>query len=331
MSGRKRSKDDLIDLVREGVDALLDEGRAVRDKIAENAAARARKRPTPAERLLQRRERKRRSIRSHTQSYISVILGLAVINIVTGLAAGELFPWFLIVAAAWGMGYGMHLLGWRSWLEDNRAALAAAEAEVAQLPAPSRQELIEGTAPRTEAPPGQPGVDPAWQALLERCRRAVQSADAALADAGSASGAETSHRLKAGLVDVEQLATGAEKVRRALAEIAPEGTAGLEAEVARLDARINAAADERLRGVYLANRTLLQARRAKVEALRAERERMAASAEGFLLAVENVRLDAARIGAGHVPALHAALGDTLDRLSAEVGILRQVEEELEAL
>lgn len=329
MGNRKPAKDDLLDLVREGVDALVDEGRALRDRISQNAAARARKRPSAAEKLLQRRERKRRGIRNHTHAYISVILGLALINVVTGIAAGEGFPWVLIVAASWGMGYVLHLLGWRSWLADNDRALIAAEAEVAMLPAPSPDELIEGVAPPR---PTTPDGDPEWNALLERCRRAVKSADAALADAGAAaSGAETSHRLKAGLADVERLASGAEKVRLALRDIAPSGAAGLDEEIGRLDGRINAASDERLRGVYLANRTLLQARRAKVEALRAERERMAASAEGFLLAVDNVRLDAARIGAGHVPALHAALGDTLDRLSAEVGILRQVEEELEAL
>jgi hypothetical protein len=129
--------------------------------------------------------------------------------------------------------------------------------------------------------------------------------------------------------NVERLAQGAETIRRALAEIAPQG--GLSAEIDALDARINAASDERLRQVYLANRSLLQARRAKVAALVSERERMFASAEGFLLAAQNVRLDAARIGAGHVPALSATLTETLDRLSSEVNILRQVEAELETL
>lgn len=315
----ERPDTSLRELVRGGVEALLEEGKCVRDRLAANAAARERAKPSAGELLLMKRERKRRRLRSHTHSFVSVILGLAVINVITGLASGAFFPWVLIVAASWGMGLSMHAMGFRSWVKDNERSLRAAEAEL-------------GVDPPQLATPQRAGLpvygDPAWEALLARCRAAVASAQAALADAGS--DRDTTERLKVGLTDVERLAAGAEKVRRALAEIAPEG-ASLDGEIARLDGRINAADDERLRGVYLANRTLLQARKAKVTALRAERERMAASAEGFLLAVENVRLDAARIGAGHLPALSAALGDTLDRLSTEVSILRQVEEELETL
>ncbi|GMV43013.1 MAG: hypothetical protein AMXMBFR64_47290 [Myxococcales bacterium] len=310
----------LRELVRGGVEALLEEGKYVRDRLAANAAARERTKPSAGELLLMKRERKRRRLRSHTHSFVSVILGLAVINVITGLASGAFFPWVLLVAASWGMGLSMHAMGFRSWVQDHERALVAAEAELGVSPPPQLPPLQRGRPPVSG--------DPAWEALLARCRAAVTSAQAALADAGS--DRDTIERLRSGLTDVEHLAAGAEKVRRALAEIAPEG-ASLDGEIARLDGRINAADDERLRGVYLANRTLLQARKAKVTALRAERERMAASAEGFLLAVENVRLDAARIGAGHVPALSAALGDTLDRLSTEVSILRQVEEELETL
>lgn len=327
MRGRRNNPGAFIELLRGGVDALLEEGQYVRERLAENAANRGKNRPTAGEKLLIRRERKRRRLRSHTQSFISVLLGLAMINVITGIASGQFFPWVLIVAAAWGMGLSMHLFGYRGWLEDNRRALLAAEAELGV----EELGVEEKAPPRVAASASKSGPvlgDPSWAALLDRCRAAVASAEQSLTDAGG--DRETSARLKAGLVDVEKLATGAEKVRRALAEIAPDASA-LDMEIARLDGRINAAADERLREVYLANRTLLQARKAKVSALRSERERMGASAEGFLLAVENVRLDAARIGAGHVPALSAALGDTLDRLSAEVDILRQVEEELETL
>jgi hypothetical protein len=124
---------------------------------------------------------------------------------------------------------------------------------------------------------------------------------------------------------------GARSIREAIRAVAPEGVESLARELSALEARIAAARDERLKGVYEANRRLLEARRDKLEALTAEEERMRATVQGFLLAAQNVRLDAARLGAGHVPGQVAALGDSLDRLDQEVEVVRQVEAELEML
>lgn len=321
---KSRRPSTFFDLLRDGVEALIDEGKAVQTQLAQNAMTRrGRTRPTPEERLLRRRERKRRAWLGHVRAYVSVIAGLVALNIIIGVAGGDLFPWALVVAASWGMGLAMHTLGHRAWLRDNARALCAAESTLG-LPAPE------------QAPVPQPrrttdGTDPMWAALLERCREAVERTERALKDVAEESrgGDDVRVRLREGLADVEQLSRGAEKVRAALAEIAPDGAGRLGQDLQNLDSRINAASDERLRDVYLANRTLLQARQAKVAALAAERERMYASAEGFLLAAENLRLDAARLGAGHVPAANHALTEPLARLSDEVNILRQVEAELE--
>ena len=53
--------------------------------------------------------------------------------------------------------------------------------------------------------------------------------------------------------------------------------------------------------------------------------------KGFLIAAQNVRLDAARLGTGQVPSLLGSLRDSLDRLDDEVELARQVESELEGL
>ena len=111
----------------------------------------------------------------------------------------------------------------------------------------------------------------------------------------------------------------------------PAGLASLEADLEALEKRITEARDERLKGVYEANLRLLEARRDKLQALTAEEERMMATVQGFLLAAQNVRLDAARLGAGHVPGQVAALGDSLERLDQEVEVVHQVEQELEML
>ena len=320
----RRRPNTFFDLMRDGVEALIDEGKAVREQLAQNAdTRRGRTKPTAEERLLRRRERKRRAWLRHIRAYVSVIAGLVAINIIIGVTSGDLFPWALIVAASWGMGLAMHTLGYKAWLSDNARTLRAAESTLG-LPAPEPEPAL---LPRRATD----GADAAWAALLGRCREAVERTERALKDVAEESrgGQDVRARLREGLADVEQLARGAEKVRGALAEIAPDGAIRLDQDLRDLDGRINAASDERLRNVYLANRTLLQARQAKVAALASERERMYASAEGFLLAAENLRLDAARLGAGHVPAANHALNEPLARLSDEVSILRQVEAELE--
>ncbi|MEL6189980.1 MAG: hypothetical protein AAFU79_35595, partial [Myxococcota bacterium] len=86
----------------------------------------------------------------------------------------------------------------------------------------------------------------------------------------------------------------------------------------------------RLREVQMANRALLVARRDKVNALHADHDRMYANAQGFSLALENIALDAARLGQGEAQE-PLALSEPIARLEDEVRILSEVEAELRKL
>ncbi len=296
---------DLSEVVRDGIEAL------VRGQAAPKS---------DEERTLAHRDRRRRSFRGHWHAYISVMGGLGVLNLVTWLLLGVAFPWMIFPAAAWGIPMGIHALNYRAWTKDNAAAIHAAEVALGRLPpGQAPLQLSDG------------GADGPWQQIVAQCQSAADKA----ADAISALPHEvddfedTMVHLAEGMEKIEELALGAERIEQALQEIAPGGLPSLEKDIGDTEAAISAAADEGLRQVHHANRTLLVARREKVRALRADQERMMANAKGFLLATENLRLDTARIGTDELA--QSPLTAPIKRLSEEVEVLRKVEAELSRL
>lgn len=287
-------------------------------------------RRSPASRLLKLAEKKRRGWRQHLRAYAVVVPGLMLFNALTLFSEVPFFPWSVMVAVFWGMGLALHGLNYRGWLDDNRQRIAQARLEC---------ETADGTPPPTVASPAvtaepegalAPDIaqDPIWADLLERSRAAVRATRAAMADSEvyEATAEEVEASLEAGLADLERLALGAARLQKALLAVVPGGEAAIDGQLTELQGRIEATDDEGLRRMYAANLALLQARKAKVAALTAERARMRARAEGFLLAVENLRLDATRLGTD--PSTSPDLAGPLADLSSEVEILRQVEAEL---
>lgn len=272
---------------------------------------------TPAERLMASWRKRRTDWRAHWHSYVAVNGGLFALNGLLGLISGSLFPWFLFPAVGWGIALAIHTLGYRAWIQDHRAELEAA----------SRTLGIPFAAPVAALPePAVSSRDARWIELLARCREAARRAEAGMrALPGQARGVR--QQLRAGLDGVEKLAAGAERIQGALAQL--DGTS-LDAEIAAVDRSLAAATDDRLREVQRANRALLVARREKVSALRADHDRMYANAQGFSLALENLALDAARLGQGD--ALEPlALSEPIARLKDEVRILGEVEAEIRKL
>lgn len=287
--------------------------------------------------LLRRYMNKRRAWLGHLRSFIGVNGGLAAINLITGLTAENLYPWFLYVTASWGIGVVIHGLNYRGWVKDHDAYLRRARVTVeqldddesAQLPDPSSHGLPKGKKDIPALPSGGDG----WGELIEECSAAVDVAKEALSAAGmdEAERVILSDKLDRGLLVVDEIRRGALAVGAALVDVAPDGGAALDEELGLLEEKITATNDDRLKGVYEANRRLLEARQDKVTTLEAEQERMRATVKGFLIATQNVRLDAARLGTGQVPELLGSLSDSLERLNDEVEISRQVESELETL
>jgi len=293
--------------------------------------------------LLRKYQRRQRGWLGHFRSYLAVNVGLAVINIVTMWGAGYFHPWFLYPAAGWGMALGIHGMSHRGWLKESDRPLGRAEAIVgaardeslALLPAAGHALPPRTALPAGEEPAALPPAkgDETWQVLYRECERAAASAKRSLAEAGADEELTRGvvSKLDSGLATVRDVRSGGEAIRRAVDEVGPGGRAALDAELDKLDDKIAGARDDRTKAIYAANRKLLEARRDKLGALEAEEERMRATVDGFRLAAENVRLDAARLGVGQLSGLLDPLTSSLDRLNEEVEIVRQVEAELERL
>lgn len=287
--------------------------------------------------LLRLYRAKRRGWQGHFRSFIGVNGGLAAINLITGLTADNLYPWVLYVTASWGIGLVIHGLEYRGWVKDHKTLIRNAQMRVEQLEDESEllPEAQAAALPKMgkKKTPALPAGDPDWDALIDECTGAVDVAKEAL-DATSMDEAERVilvDKLERGLAVVEEIRGGAFAVRAALVDVAPDGGEALDEELRQLEEKIEATADDRLKNVYEANRRLLEARHDKVRTLEAEQERMRATTKGFLIAAQNVRLDAARLGTGQVPELLGSLSESLDRLDDEVELARQVERELETL
>jgi hypothetical protein len=281
--------------------------------------------------LVAKRDRKRRNFRRHRRAYSVVMAGLALINLLLVMMAGAGMGWallWLFPALAWGMGFTIHGLSYRAWLQENERDVAIAERKLGRLPAGGTQKQLP---PPKDVPviEGVAILDDEWRSILLKAKQAIARAQEALHDSQhqQAGGEELERQLADGMANIERLAAGAERISEALDEIAPDGGHQLAEEIDALDSKINDANDDQLREVYLANRSLLVARRAKLEALSGERARMKANAQGFLIAAENVRLDIAGMTSGQQPRTNA-LVEPVRRLTQEVEILRKVEAEL---
>ncbi len=299
----------------------------VRRGIGEGIASLLKDPRTPEAKLLAGRDRRSRNWKNHSRAYFMVNGGLALMNVLIAVTTGVTFPWAAFPALFWGMGFGIHGLAYRGWLKDNAKAIEAAEVKLGLLPAPKSRKAL---APPKNAPviDGVAIREPRWIELLQELDDAVERAMDALegVDQQAASTVELQVHLEEGLKNAGQLGAGAERIAIAIEELGQEPQA-MQAELDALDQKINEASDPQLKEVFLANRALLLARKAKVEALGGERERMLASAEGFLLAAQNVRLDIAQLGADDAPK-PKALNEPAQRLNQEVEVLRKVEAEL---
>ncbi len=293
--------------------------------------------------LLKQFRKRRASWRGHFHSFIGTNLGLAAINVLSMIGVETFYPWFLYVTAGWGIGLVIHGLSHRGWVKDHTRAIEQAEdylgvsrLEGDVLPMPlGDTEKQEALKPHTEETPALPEHEGSGDStpLLDECLTAVDAAKRAIGEAGAENEAceAAEEQLDEGLRTVEVIERGLSSIRTAIRAVAPDGLDALDREIAALDNRISAASDERLKGIYGANHRLLEARREKLRALSNEEERMKATIQGFLLAAQNVRLDAARLTAGSLPGNMSSLGDSLDRLNQEVEVIRQVEIELETL
>ncbi len=307
---RRKDENDVVDSLKKGFSALFKDGRSAESK------------------LIEKRDRKRRNFYNHRRAYAVVIGGLAILNLLFAIWTGFTFPFVAIPALFWGMGFALHGLSYRAWMNENEREIIAAERKLGKLPAGRTQKQL---APPKDVPviEGVAILDDEWRAILAKAKVAIAHAVEALGEVEhrSAGSEELQRQLSDGMSNIERLAAGAERITEALDEIAPDGGAQLEEELESIDTRISDSGDDQLREVYLANRSLLVARKKKLEALQGERTRMKANAEGFLIAAENVRLDVA--GLGSIEGSRAgALVEPVRRLTEEVEILRKVEAEL---
>ena len=318
MPGKKSVADEIVEALEELTDDLKDAGVDLATAIKRMAGQGHRH--SPAQRLIRKRNRRREGWRKHLRSYLVVNAGLVALNVVMGLSEGDPYPWAVFPAALWGIDVALHGIGYRSWAAQNKGAIDAAEEELAR-----EAEL----AVDLGGDEGETAGLVTWAVLVRRCREAYAGAVEALEEAGEH--VDLRENLESGLARVERLAKGAARIRKALHDVAPGGSHALDEVLKDLDNRVSNLEDERLRGVYQSNRALVVARKAKIEALEGEERRMRATAEGFLLAAENLRLDAARLGAEPAPDLLGLLEGPLDRLAEEVDIVRQLEAELRSL
>ena len=285
----------------------------------------SRRRRSAEERLVEKASTKRRRWLRHVRSFIAVNAGLLLLNVVTSLGDASFEPWFAYVAASWGIPFALHGLGYKAWREDNAAALTAAR-QTLGLPAPAVAEVAATSAP------GEPAGDPAWIALIERCRAAASLAERDLANVPPDPYAtvDPSTALRDGLAGIERLAAGAQRLQRTLGEVTP-GRAEIRARIEAAELEASRATEPRLRKMIGGNLELLRAREHRLDQLETELMRMRVTVEGFALAAEDLDLDAARLGAPRLSELANDLAGPLRRLDQEVDVLNEVEALMEEL
>ncbi|MGF1510882.1 MAG: 2TM domain-containing protein [Myxococcota bacterium] len=279
------------------------------ESVLEHLEGGRRPKTTPEERLVLRERRKKRALRGHTRSFALVNGFLFLLWLTLALSTGSWFPWFVFPFLGWGLGYSFHLVETRTWLSDNRAALVEARR---QLGLPSGATV---------------GTGDLWTILVQRCRASVEETLGALQ--AKDTGSDARERLVESMGQVEALADSARDMEAMLQRILPSGLQGLRAQIAEAEMAWSNADDPQLKTAHAQNRALLQTRLKKVEQLVAERDRIAATLEGFILAAENLRLDAVRFVQGDLEP--GGLMAPIQRIQDEVDILDKVRAELAAL
>lgn len=281
--------------------------------------------PSPEEKLLMRRDKKRRRLQKHRRAYVLVNLFLILVNVLTW-NPNEPMPWVLFVLGGWGIGLGMHWLGFRDWMAENKLALDRAEAVLQ-----NRMVEVGGGGSTPALGPADPD-DLEWGRLLTRATELLALAEKSLEHLGE-SGHSARMMLRTGAEDVAKLGEGQRRLRQTLRDMDAHGTqANTDKEINELRSKLQSTTEERLRGLYQSNLALMEARQSKIAALREDLDRIRASVQGFILAAENIRLDAVRIESGsEAPQAVRRLGEPLERMAREVSILREVEAELERM
>ena len=271
---------------------------------------------TAEERLLIEYNQRKERIHQHYNSYISVIGGLAAINLLTAATSGSWQMWFLYPAIGWGIGLTIHTLNHRSWLNENKKNIINAEQELG---------LEESFVTYQKQPTHSSIRIDAWQALLTRCQQATQNIKSALSEHNL----EVRHirLLDEGLDRVQQLAAGAKKIDLALKDHSVDT---INEQLASLQDLIIDCQDESLRDAYNAKYALLESRKEQLYSLKATSDRLKIYAENFILAVENMKLKAADLGQENF-SQNDILIRPVERLSEELDSLRKVEIELAAL
>ncbi len=267
---------------------------------------------SPETKLLKKYERRTRALREHTRSFLVVNGFLFLLWLTIAVTTGVWFPWFVFPLLGWGMGYTFHALGHGSWLKDHRLELERAR----QVLEPSPTEL-----PPTASP---------WERLEARCETAAREARASLANLGRVLDAsQLEAELSDGLDKLQELVRGAQAIDEALAAVVPDGPGAVDAALGRVDRALVESDDEAAKSGLHQQRALLIERKGRIEALKAEQGRIANTAEGSVLAAENLRRDAVRMGAGGTDLV--PLQSSIQRLRDELDVLERVRDEIEGL
>ncbi|NJK90255.1 MAG: Pr2TM family membrane protein [Myxococcales bacterium] len=264
------------------------------------------------ERRLERARKKRRAFERHTRSYFVTNGFLFLMWLTLAASLKIVFPWFLFPLFGWGIGYTIHALSYASWMRENREALNEARARLGlDSPEPA-------------------AIEDPWSRLDAACKSATSTAKRALEEArGELDVIPLVVRIEEGASRLEALIEEARESDATVAEVLPGGRVALEASLAEVETAMTETTHAPKLDALNQKRALLLERRAKLAGLRDEQERIRTLAEGYLIALENLRLDVVRIGAR--PADTRALESSIRRMNDEIDVLVKVRGELSDL
>lgn len=239
---------------------------------------------TPEEKLLVQRHRMKEGFASHLNAFLMVNMALWAFFLVI---AHNFRPAF-ITTVFWGIGMGIHALNHRRWLRVNQPRLSAAEAFIRSQGRPELHHLLDASGksdPLALPVPAHP--------LLAKAEDAAEATRKSLVGIGAAE-VEALAIVTSGLDRVRELVGQLLAIQQALTEAATED---VDYEEARLKTRLEATTDADARELYRSQIELLEARKDKARVLRGLKERIEAYAESYLVALTNLRMDAAQLKA----------------------------------
>ena len=238
------------------------------------------------------------------------LLGVGVLSWILGSGGS----WVFLPIVGWGLVLALHAVTYAGWTQEHKGALAAAAESVARLPTGG----ILLSLPESSE----------WRRMWNQSLEAFAAADGALVRIGTR-GIEPRGDLQRGIEHVQFLLEGQARQSAALSSIYPDTPRVDDSQITEVEWKLDRAADDKLREVVQTNLQLLRDQREKVDSLRKDMDRVRETVDGFVIASQNLRLDAVRLAAsdeslGSVKELRT----TLSRLSDEVGIMREVEAEM---